>query len=134
MSSIQPPEYTPEGASGHQNEPVIPQRRRFFARNLWLRLLAGLLTIYLCFAAYVWWAMHQPPEVFGRVMARMPGPVPFLLFPFETAWMHARAGALHSGDVAPDFSLMTLDKSERVRLSAFAEQQRPVVLIFGSYT
>jgi hypothetical protein len=27
-------------------------------------------------------------------MARMPGPVPFLIFPFETAWIHARAGKL----------------------------------------
>ena len=64
----------------------------------------------------------------------MPAPVAFLLFPFETAWTHARAGSLHIGEVAPDFSLSTLDKSEQVRLSSFAEQRRPVVLIFGSYT
>jgi hypothetical protein len=68
------------------------------------------------------------------VMSRMPGPVVFLLFPFETAWMRARAGTLDLGDPAPDFSLLKLDKSERVRLSAFTEQRRPVVLVFGSYT
>jgi hypothetical protein len=77
--------------------------------------------------------MHQPPETFGRVMAKMPGPVPFLLFPFETLWTHARAGNLQVGDAAPDFSLLKLDKTERVQLSTLNKQQ-PVVLVFGSYT
>jgi hypothetical protein len=104
-----------------------------FSRRLLLRVLVGLMIVYVCFAAYVWWAMHQPPEIFGSVMARMPGPVPFLIFPFETAWIHARAGTLHVGDQAPDFSLLRLDKSERVQLSLLSHQQ-PVVLVFGSYT
>jgi len=104
-----------------------------FTRRLLLRLLLGLMVGYVCFGAYILWAMHQPPEMFGRVMARMPGPIPFLIFPFETAWIHARAGTLHVGDPAPDFSLLKLDKSERVQLSAL-NQQQPVVLIFGSYT
>jgi hypothetical protein len=104
-----------------------------FTRMFLLRLLAVLVIGYVCFATYVWWAMHQPPETFGRVMARMPGPVPFLIFPFETAWLHARAGKLHVGDSAPDFSLLKVDKSERVQLSAL-NQQQPVVLVFGSYT
>jgi len=104
-----------------------------FARKLLLRILAGLMIAYVGFGSYVWWAMHQPPETFGRVMARMPGPVPFLIFPFETAWIHARAGTLHVGDPGPDFSLLKLDKSERVQLSA-VNQQQPVVLVFGSYT
>jgi hypothetical protein len=77
--------------------------------------------------------MNQPPEKFGRVMAKMPGPVPFLLFPFETFWTRARAGHLRVGDPAPDFSLLKLDKTERVQLSALNKQQ-PVVLVFGSYT
>ncbi len=66
-------------------------------------------------------------------MSRMPGPVPFLIFPFETAWMQARAGTLHVGDQAPDFSLLKVDKSERVQLSVL-NQRPPVVLVFGSYT
>ena len=103
-------------------------------RKIMLRLFAGLMIVYFSFGACVWWSMHQTPETFGRVMSRMPGPVVFLLFPFETFWMQARAGSLHVGDRAPDFSLVKLDKSEQVRLSAFAEQRRPVVLIFGSYT
>ena len=104
-----------------------------FARRLLLRLLVGLISGYVCFGAYVWWAMHQPPETFGRVMAKMPGPIPFLIFPFETAWIHARAGTLQVGDRAPDFSLLKVDKSEQVQLSLLSQQQ-PVVLVFGSYT
>jgi hypothetical protein len=104
-----------------------------FARRLLLRLLVSLAIVYVCFGAYVLWAMHQPPETFGRVMAKMPGPVVFLIFPFETAWVHARAGTLHVGDLAPDFALLKLGKSERVQLSALTQQQ-PVVLVFGSYT
>ena len=104
-----------------------------FARRVLLRLLAGLVIVYLAFGTLVLWAMRQPPETFGRVMAHMPGPVPFLLFPFESAWLRARAGSLQAGDPAPDFALMKLDKSERVQLSAL-NQQKPVVLVFGSYT
>jgi hypothetical protein len=104
-----------------------------FFRRLLLRLLVGLISGYVCFGAYVWWAMHRPPETFGRVMAKMSGPIPFLIFPFETAWIHARAGTLQVGDRAPDFSLLKVDKSERVQLSLLSQQQ-PVVLVFGSYT
>jgi hypothetical protein len=113
-------------------------------RKLWLKLgpgvrhavLAVLLIVavgYGVFASLILWAMRQPPEAFGKVMAKMPGPVPFLLFPFETAWLHARAGSLRVGDQAPDFSLLKQDKSARVRLSTLTAAQ-PVVLIFGSYT
>jgi hypothetical protein len=104
-----------------------------FARKLLLRLFVALMIGYFFFGAYVWWAMRQPPETFGRVMARMPGPVVFLLFPFETLWTHARAGSLQVGDPTPDFSLLKVDKSGRVQLSLL-NQGRPVVLVFGSYT
>jgi hypothetical protein len=103
-------------------------------RKPWLvRTLAVALLLYAGFVGVVWWAMHQPPETFARVMARMPGPVVFLLAPFETLWTQARAGTLHPGDPAPDFALMKLDKSERIQLSALTSRQ-PVVLVFGSYT
>jgi hypothetical protein len=103
------------------------------SRSIVLRSLGVLLLVYIGFVGVIWWAMHQPPETFGRVMSRMPAPVAFLLAPFETMWTHARAGTLHPGDAAPDFALMKLDKSERVQLSALAMKQ-PVVLVFGSYT
>jgi hypothetical protein len=102
-------------------------------RKLARRLFVGLGIAYLCFGSFILWSMRQPPETFGRVMARMPGPVPFLLFPFETAWIRARAGSLQVGDPAPDFSLEKLDKSEKVTLSELNKGQ-PVVLVFGSYT
>ena len=102
-----------------------------FAQRLLLRLLVSLMIGYVCFGAYVWWAMHPPPETFARVMSTMPVRVSFLIFPFETA--HARAGTLHVGDHAPDFSLLKLDKSERVQLSLLSHQQ-PGIVVFGSYT
>ncbi|MGA8154318.1 MAG: hypothetical protein WB952_25460 [Terriglobales bacterium] len=103
-------------------------------RKPWLlRTLAVVLILYVGFVGVIWWAMHQPPETFGRVMAHMPGPVVFLLAPFETLWTQARAGTLHPGDPAPDFALMKLGKSERIQLSALTARQ-PVVLVFGSYT
>lgn len=67
-------------------------------------------------------------------MAKIPGELPFLVFPFETMWMRARSGRLHVGDPAPDFTLTKLDKSAQVQLSSFRQQGKPVVLIFGSYT
>jgi hypothetical protein len=103
------------------------------ARKILMRVFLTLLAVWLVVAGFIWWSMRQPPETFGRVMSRMPGPVPFLLFPFETLWTHARAGSLHIGDQAPDFSLVKLDKSERVQLSEI-NQKQPVVLVFGSYT
>jgi hypothetical protein len=78
--------------------------------------------------------MRQSPEDFGRVMAKIPGPIPFLVLPFETLWLRARAGSLHIGDHAPDFTLAKLDKSGHIQLSSLTAQGRPVVLIFGSYT
>lgn len=76
--------------------------------------------------------MWQPPERFGAIMAHVPNAA-FLVLPFETFWMSARAGSLKPGDSAPDFELPTLDHSHNVRLSA-EYRSKPVVLIFGSYT
>jgi hypothetical protein len=101
-------------------------------RKLLTRALIVVALAYALFAAFIWWAMRQPPEVFGHVMARMPS-VAYVLVPFETMWTHARAGHLRTGDPAPDFSLTTLDKSANVQLSSLAAHQ-PVVLVFGSYT
>jgi hypothetical protein len=78
--------------------------------------------------------MRQTPERFARVMAKIPGPVPFLILPFETLWMHARAGTLQIGSPAPDFALARLDKTAQVQLSSLTAQNQPVVLVFGSYT
>jgi len=77
--------------------------------------------------------MRKPPEQFGHFMTKIPAPVSFLAFPFETMWMRARAGTLSVGDKAPDFQLSKADHSGEVRLADLNRTQ-PVVLIFGSYT
>ena len=96
--------------------------------------LCVLAIAWLGTCAYLYSVMKRPPEQFGQFMAKLPGPVPFLLFPFETLWLRARAGHLKPGDPAPDFSLAKLDHTANVQLSSFSAQGRPVVLIFGSYT
>jgi hypothetical protein len=103
-----------------------------FMRKVLLHSSLVLVLLYGAFAGYIWWAMHQPPEKFGRVMSRMPD-VAYAMVPFETMWIHARAGKLQKGDSAPDFSLIKLDKSDKIQLSALSSRQ-PVVLVFGSYT
>jgi hypothetical protein len=95
---------------------------------------AILVPVWIVGCGTIYGMMRQPPETFARFMAKVPGPVVFLAFPFETMWTHARAGQLQVGDPAPDFSLLRLDKSAGVQLSALTGQGRPVVLIFGSYT
>ncbi len=92
----------------------------------------------VCFAgwvslvAYVNWAMHQPPEVFGHVMARMPMPAYFVL-PFETLWSRARKGQLSIGDAAPGLPVKKLEDHAPTELASLWAG-KPVVLVFGSYT
>jgi hypothetical protein len=100
--------------------------------NRVFRILAVLIALYALTLAGFYIAMCQPPEKFSRVMMHT-GPAPFLLFPFESMWKSARAGHLHPGDQAPDFTLPVLDHSASVTLSSM-RGVRPVVLIFGSYT
>ena len=122
--------------AGVQNKERAPKKRPRLkprTRKMLAVVLVVLLVVYVAFAALVWWAMRQPPEQFGKVMSKMPGPAVFLLFPFESVWMRARAGTLRIGDSAPDFLLTTVDKSQHVQLSTL-NNQKPVVLVFGSYT
>jgi hypothetical protein len=107
---------------------------RKFPKRALIRALVVIALVWVLGCGALYRIMRQPPEQFGHFMAKLPGPVPFLLFPFETLWMQARAGSLRVGDLAPDFSLMRLDKSASVQLSALTAQGHPVVLIFGSYT
>jgi hypothetical protein len=95
-------------------------------------ILLALLWVFACGVLYR--VMRRPPENFARFMTRVPGPVAFMVFPFETLWTRARAGGLQIGDRAPDFTLTKLDKSAQVQLSALTAQHQPVVLVFGSYT
>ena len=109
----------------------VPKRKRSFRKWL-VPAAAVLIPAWLCFLGYINWAMHQPPEVFGRVMARMPMPAYFVI-PFETMWSRARKGQLQIGDAAPSFTVKKLEDKIPLELgSLWAE--KPVVLVFGSYT
>jgi len=110
----------------------VPTRIRLPGKTFWKRAAVVVLVLYVSFAGFVWWAMNQQPETFGRIMMKMPE-VAYFLVPFETMWLRARAGHLQPGDPAPDFKLMKLDKTGQVQLSSLTSQ-KPVVLIFGSYT
>src|SRR5580704_6077535 len=101
--------------------------------NRWLLRTGGVLVVaWLAFVAYIDWAMHQPPEDFGRVMMHMPMPA-YFLFPFETMWTQARFGHVNPGDSAPDFNVQTLETRDPLQLSSLWAS-KPAVLVFGSYT
>ena len=80
----------------------------------------------------MYWTMRQPLDRFGKIMRHVPDAA-FAVLPFRPMWTSARAGHLHEGDTAPGFDLPLVDHSRRVKL-ADEYAQRPVVLIFGSYT
>jgi len=105
-------------------------------KRRWLKVTARvLIVVFVLWAGFVffmWRIMHRTPEQFGRVMMHLPWEV-FLICPFETMWTRARAGTVHVGDSAPDFTLTKLDKSGTVHLAELNASQ-PVVLVFGSYT
>jgi hypothetical protein len=65
-------------------------------------------------------------------MRHIPEPM-MMVVPFKQLWFLARAGRLKPGDPAPDFDLPTADKASSVSLASF-RGQKPVLLIFGSYT
>jgi hypothetical protein len=112
---------------------VLNTRRKSVARSVMAGLsLLAILWLVVCGVLYHY--MERPPETFARFMTKLPLPAAFIVLPFETLWTHARAGSLQIGDQAPDFSLVKLDKTAQIRVSDFTAQQRPVVLVFGSYT
>jgi hypothetical protein len=103
----------------------------------WKRIAAGLVAVYLCIVAIVWQIVSLPPARFAVIMSKLPtsenpGPL-FLLVPIGPLMMLARAGHLQPGDPAPDFRLQKLHSQETVELASF-RGQKPVALIFGSYT
>src|SRR5688500_5419878 len=99
-------------------------------------LVRGIVLVaagYLLLAAVVTAAMLQPPSRFGQIMRYVPAPLVWGVLPGPRIWLWARRGALAEGDLAPDFTLPTSDRKDRVTLSSHRGKQ-PVVLIFGSYT
>jgi hypothetical protein len=99
-------------------------------RILWIG--ASVLALYVVFLTGMFIVMCQPPDRFGRIMTYVPMPA-MLIVPFEAMWNVARGGSVRVGDLAPEFTLATVDRKSQVQLSAFRGKQ-PVVLVFGSYT
>jgi hypothetical protein len=110
---------------------VPANRGRRIARTA-LLVFATLLAVHLALSAGLYIAMIQPPDIFGRIIAKTPFPL-MMVLPFETLWNLARGGRLKPGDAAPDFRLPSLDHKSTVQLSSY-RGSRPVVLVFGSYT
>jgi hypothetical protein len=99
-----------------------------------LRTVLALVVCYVALFSTVIAAMLQPPERFGAFMRHMPPAVVWGGLPASRMWLWARKGTLAEGDMAPDFSLRTAqDGTRRVALVSY-RGQRPVVLVFGSYT
>ena len=97
------------------------------------RAVAALVAVYILFGGVVLAAMLQPPVRFGQFMRHVPMPLVWGALPAERMWLWARGGSLRVGDPAPDFTLPTYDHQSQVTLSSF-RGQKPVVLVFGSYT
>jgi hypothetical protein len=98
-----------------------------------LRGVLVLVVMYGVFFGAVLSMMLRPPEQFGSMMQHLPAPLVWGALPGPRMWLWARRGNLAEGDLAPDFTLSTHDRKSRVTLSSH-RGQRPVVLVFGSYT
>ena len=70
---------------------------------------------------------------FGQIMNHVPMMLAWGVLPGPTIWQWARKGTLAEGDAAPDFTLARHDQEGEVTLSSY-RGQKPVVLVFGSYT
>lgn len=94
---------------------------------------AVLVGLYVVLFATVLTAMLRPPEQFGQVMRHLPAPLVWGGLPATRMWLWARGGTLSEGEPAPDFTLADLENTSHVTLSSH-RGERPVVLVFGSYT
>ncbi len=91
----------------------------------------GFLLVYAAVSVALLIVMRRP-IVFGKVMRHVPEPL-MMVLPFKQLWFMARTGRLRVGDAAPNFDLPTSARDAHIQLASF-RGQRPVVLVFGSYT
>jgi hypothetical protein len=102
------------------------------AARVLVAFVVMVVVLWTLASAALYAAMRQTPSEFGAFMSHVP-PAAMMVLPFKPLWMSARAGTLQVGDVAPDFALPLL-KSDRVVKLSEEYREKPVVLIFGSYT
>ncbi|MGA7624726.1 MAG: hypothetical protein WCA91_14215 [Candidatus Acidiferrales bacterium] len=97
-----------------------------------LKITGVLIALYLVITATLFAIMLQSPDKFAGTMKYVPWPA-FVVLPFKPLWNVARKGQLGVGDMAPDFLLESADHKSTFQLSSM-RGQKPVVLVFGSYT
>lgn len=97
-----------------------------------LKILAAGIGLYLVITAAFFAVMSQSPDRIAKTMMHVPWAA-FRVFPLRSVWMKARSGSIKYGEMAPDFSLESPDRKNHFQLSTL-RGQKPVVLVFGSYT
>ena len=100
--------------------------------NRVVKITIALVLVYAVFSSLLFVVMRQSPDRFAATMKHVPWPA-FAVLPFKPLWNVARKGAVNLGDMAPDFSLESPDHKTTFRLSSL-RGEKPVVLVFGSYT
>jgi hypothetical protein len=96
------------------------------------KITISLVMIYAALSSLLFVVMLGSPDRFAGTMNHVPWPV-FAALPFKPLWNVARKGAVNVGEMAPDFSLESPDHKTTFRLSSL-RGEKPVVLVFGSYT
>jgi hypothetical protein len=96
------------------------------------KIALAIVALYAAVTALLFGVMQQSPDRFAATMKHVPWPA-FVALPFKPLWQVARAGSVNVGDMAPDFSLESPDHKSSFRLSSL-RGEKPVVLVFGSYT
>ena len=95
------------------------------------KYIIAIAVVYLAICGGFVLVMRKP-VLFSKVMRQLPDAT-MAVFPFKPLWYAARWGNLRVGDPAPGFTLQAADRRSSVSLASF-HGQKPVVLVFGSYT
>jgi len=91
-----------------------------------------IAALYAICTAALFAVMLQSPDRFAATMKHVPWPA-FAVLPFKPLWETAREGNVKVSEMAPDFQLESPDHKSSFRLSSL-RGEKPVVLVFGSYT
>ena len=111
----------------------MPEMKKTNSRwKVLAKVALALVGLYAVLTMLLFGVMLQSPDLFAATMKHVPWPV-FAALPFKPLWLLARAGQVSVGDMAPDFSLESADHKSSFRLSSL-RGEKPVVLVFGSYT
>jgi hypothetical protein len=111
----------------------MPETKKTNSRwKILAKAALAFVGVYVALTALLFGVMLQSPDRFAATMKHVPWPV-FAALPFKPLWQVARAGQVSLGEVAPDFSLESPDHKSSFRLSSL-RGEKPVVLVFGSYT